>query len=233
MSEPVPALVTLHVWTVPPRRIPAAVLRMAADRGPVRHLPGLQFGKLMGTGAGKTFTLGDADPTRWALLSAWAAPDAAASFERSPLAARWDRLATQRWRADLQPLSSRGRWSGREPFGRPEPARWTGPVAALTRARLRPRRAATFWRAVPPVAGDLADRPGLRTAFGIGEAPAFFQGTFSVWDSGDALADFAYRRPAHLAAVRRTTEERWYVEELFARFAVLGTAGTLDADRPA
>lgn len=227
MSEPVPALVTLHVWSVPPRRIPAAVLRMALDRRPVRRMPGLRFGKLLGIGDGATFAIGDSDPTRWALLSTWAGPDAADAFERSQLARRWRRMATERWRADLLPLASRGRWSGRQPFGEPQPARWAGPVAALTRARLDLRKAVTFWRAVPPVAADLGPRQGLRAAIGLGEAPALFQGTFSVWDSADALADFAYRGPAHLEAVRRTDDERWYAEELFARFGVLASSGTL------
>ena len=41
-----------------------------------------------------------------------------------------------------------------------------------------------FWRAVPPVSLDLAGRPGLRLAVGIGEAPVGLQGTFSLWETG-------------------------------------------------
>ena len=54
-------------------------------------------------------------------------------------------------------------------------------MLALTRARLRPSRARSFWRAVPPVAAGAADAPGLLAAFGIGEAPIGWQGTVSVW----------------------------------------------------
>ncbi|PZS26157.1 MAG: monooxygenase, partial [Pseudonocardiales bacterium] len=205
-----PALVTLHVWRVPPWRVPAALLHMAADRLVLRRVAGLRFAKLLGTGDGTTFTVRDGDPTTWALLGTWASRDAADDFERSPTAARWRRISAERWRGDLVPLSSRGRWSGREPFGRPSAGRWAGPVAALTRARLVPRRAMAFWRAVPPVSADLRSIGGLRASLGIGELPVGLQGTFSVWDTDEVLRDFAYRRPAHIEAIRRTAEEGWY-----------------------
>ncbi len=232
MDDPVPALVTLHVWRVARSRVPAAMLRMAADRRPLRRIPGLRFSKLLGTGSGRTFTAIDVDLTRWALLATWASRDAAAAFEASGVARRWGSISAEASRLDLLPLTSRGHWSGREPFGRPSAARCDGPVAALTRARLSPRRARTFWRAVPAVSADLAHRTGLRFAIGIGEAPVGLQGTFSVWESADALSDFAHRRPAHREAIRRTAEEGWYSEELFARFAVLASSGTVPGADP-
>jgi hypothetical protein len=95
-----------------------------------------------------------------------------------------------------------------------------------------PRTALRFWRAVPPVSADLHAGPGLRFALGVGEAPIGLQGTFSVWDSVDALNAFAYGRPAHAEAIRRTATEGWYAEELFARFAVLSAAGTVRGRDP-
>ena len=231
MSEPVPALVTLHLWRVARSGIPKAVLRMALDRSRVRSTPGLRFGKLLGTGDGRTFTARDADPRRWGLLATWDSAAAAAGFEDSALAQSWERDAVESFRVDLQPVSSRGAWSGRTPFGDPVPARTAGPVAALTRARLRLAAAPGFWRAVPPVSADLGTRPGLRAAVGIGEAPVGLQGTFSLWDSTSALREFA-RAEAHAAVVARTEPERWYAEELFARFAVVGGRGTLDGRDP-
>ncbi|MBL7488725.1 spheroidene monooxygenase [Frankia sp. AgB1.9] len=126
-----------------------------------------------------------------------------------------------------------------------------GLVTVLTRARLAPRHAVSFWRAAPAVAADLAALAGTPTtegtsagpatpagtvaptlAIGIGEAPIGLQGTFSVWPSLAAVRAFAYRRPAHAAAVRRTGEVGWYAEELFARFAVLAGHGTVDGRDP-
>jgi hypothetical protein len=180
----------------------------------------------MGTGSGRTFTAADADLRHWALLTTWDSAEARARFDTSPLVAGWDRRADEHWRADLEPLAARGLWSRREPFGRPIPTRATsGPVAAITRARLAPRRAATFWRAVPPVSADLHQAPGLRFAIGIGEAPIGLQGTFSLWEDAAALRAFAYDRPAHLAVIADTERLGWYAEELFARFRVLSTTG--------
>lgn len=226
MSEPVPALVTLHLWRVRPAAVPRAVLRMGLDRGRVRRTPGLRFAKLLGTGDGRTFTVRDADPLRWGLLATWTGADAAAAFERSATVRSWEQDATESFRVDLRPVASRGTWSGRMPFGDPVPFRTDGPVAALTRARLRPAAAPTFWRAVPPVSADLRDRDGLLAAVGIGEAPVGLQGTFSLWSSAAAVRDFA-RSAAHAEVVARTAPERWYAEELFARFAVVGGRGTL------
>jgi hypothetical protein len=205
---------------------------MAVDRRPVRRQPGVRFAKLLGTGDGATFTVRDADPRRWGLLASWADRASARAFEGSPIAARWRRLADEAWRVELRPLTARGRWSGREPFGTPAGGRWDGPVAAVTRARLAPTRARSFRRAVPPVSADLAARPGLRLAVGIGEAPVGLQGTFSLWDSARALREFAYGGAAHQAVVARTVPARWYAEELFARFAVEATDGSVDGRDP-
>ena len=228
----IPALVTLHLWGIPAHKLPRALLRMGLDRAHVRRTPGLRFGKLLGTGSGQTFTVGDADPGHWGLLATWDSAEAAASFEDGPTASGWTGLSRERLRVDLRPLSSRGRWSRRRPFGDPTPAPHPGPVAAVTRARIAASKALTFWRAVPPVSADLHRSPGLRLAVGIGEAPVGLQGTFSLWDSATALTDFAYRRAPHVEAIRRTAEERWYAEELFARFAVLGVEGTYRGRTP-
>jgi hypothetical protein len=233
MAEPVPELVTLHVWRVPRRSVPAALVRMAADPRRVRATPGLRFAKLLGTGPGRTFSVREGDPRRWALLATWADAGAAKDFDSSAVARRWSTLAEESWRVRMRPLAARGRWSRREPFGTPAGGgRWDGPVAAVTRARLSPRRLRTFWGAVPPVSADLGGRAGLRLSLGIGEAPVGLQGTFSLWDSARALRDFAYAGAAHRAVVERTPVEGWYAEELFARFAVLGADGTVDGRDP-
>lgn len=216
--------VTLHVWRVPRRAVPRALARIAVDRHRLRAMPGVRFAKLLGTGTGQGFGVTDADLTRYAALVVWDGPEAAGGFAGSPVARAWERLATSQVRIDLRPLGSRGRWSGAEPFGTPQGTA-EGTVLALTRARLRPRKAVTFWRAVPPVAAAVAGAPGLLARFGIGEAPIGWQGTVSVWRGTAELAEFAYRHPEHRAAIIRTPAEGWYAEDLFARFAVLEVMG--------
>ncbi|MFV2101460.1 monooxygenase [Micromonospora sp. LOL_024] len=223
--ETVPELVTLHVWRVPRSTLPRALTRMALDPRRLRALPGVRFGKLLGTGTGTGFGPGDADLTRWAALTVWDSAAAATRFADSTVGRAWSGIARADVRLDLRPLTSRGAWSGRRPFGDPSGGRVAGPVLALTRARLRPARALTFWRAVPPVAAALRTAPGLLARFGVGEAPLGWQGTVSVWRDPADLVAFAYRHPEHRAAITRTPTERWYAEELFSRFEVRDVVG--------
>jgi hypothetical protein len=133
----------------------------------------------------------------------------------------------------LDPIASRGTWARQTPF---EPPRLENPqltgtagkrVLVLTRARLRASRAPVFWRAIAPVAKTLDRQEGLLATFGVGEAPLGFQGTVSIWRDAADIVRFAYRQPEHAAVVASTPHQRWYAEELFARFHVL----SIDGDR--
>jgi hypothetical protein len=209
-------LVRLHVWRVPRRRLGAAFLRMARDPRRVRALPGVTFAKFLGTSRGVTFRPGEADLTRYA----------AVTVSSSPVALpEWDALATSSAVVSLTPLHSVGTWSGRSPFAPFAPDKPDGMVLALTRARLRPRRALTFYNAVPPVVAELDRAPGLLARFGVGEAPIGWQGTVTVWRGAADLRDFAYRQPGHRAVIDRTPTDKWYAEDLFARFAVRDITG--------
>ncbi|OLB66674.1 MAG: monooxygenase [Actinobacteria bacterium 13_2_20CM_2_72_6] len=209
-------IVTLQVWRVPPAKVPAALWWMAVEPRRLRRTPGVRFAKLLGTARGSRFGPTRADPTRWAALTVAEAP---------PAFPRWDRIAVAGCRLDLRPLHSRGTWAGRAPFEPTGPGPASGPVLALTRARLRPRKALTFWRGIRPVADAVAGAPGLLAAFGVGEAPLGWQGTISVWRDAPDLVRFAYRHPEHRRAIARTATANWYAEELFARFAVLDVHG--------
>ncbi|MFG1608205.1 monooxygenase [Actinoplanes sp. NPDC049265] len=188
---------------------------MARDPRRVRTLPGVTFAKFLGTGKGVTFGPGDADLTRFAAVIVSAAPVALPE---------WDHLSSTSAVVSLTPLHSVGTWSGRAPFT-PNADKSDGMVLALTRARLHPLRALTFYNAVPPVVAELDRAPGLLARFGIGEAPIGWQGTVSVWRGAADLRDFAYRQPEHRAVIDRTPTDKWYAEDLFARFAVRDVTG--------
>ncbi len=221
-----PLTVTLHVWAVRRRHVPLALVEMARGARRIRREPGVTFAKQLGTG-GDRFVVRDADPLHWATLMVWDDPAKAEAADEHPVVRRWNSFAQQTWRADLRPISAHGKWSRKEPFGTMPPERYDGLVAAITRARLKQRKATTFWKAVPPVANSLRGSQGLITAIGIGESPIGVQGTFSLWESPEDLKRYAYEAGAHQQAIQRTSEVGWYGEELFARFAVLRTEGTL------
>jgi hypothetical protein len=218
--------VSLHLYGVEGLGVARALGHMGFDRRPLRRLPGATFVKLLGTGSGRTFTPRDADPQHWGVLACWRDPDGPERYESTRSHASWSGAAYEQGRILLRPLASRGTWAGRTPFGDPVSQRWDGPVAAVTRARIKPSQWRTFWSAVPPVSHDLREVDGLDLAIGIGEAPVGLQGTFSMWSSNSALTDFAHRRSPHVEVMRRTHDTAWYAEELFARFAVVDSRGT-------
>jgi hypothetical protein len=215
--------VTLEVWTVRGRDVPATVIAGRRELRRLRCDPAVSFAKLLGT-AGRSFQPWDATPARWALLTS-----AHSGVRRRPVAAKAVEHASLR----LRPLWSRGSWDGHPVFSRAGRAArsWTGPVVVVTRSTLRPARAARFYRTIPDIAAALGEAPGLQVAFGIGEAPLLRQGTVSIWDSQRAMAAFARGCEAHVAAIRATPDVGWYAEELFAGLAVESADGSIDGVR--
>jgi hypothetical protein len=224
---------SLHLFGVHGVGIARAVTHMATDRVRLRSVPGLQFSKLLGTGDGRTFTPRDADPNLWGIFAVWDSADAASAFTTHRVVRGWESFADESCSVQLLPLKWKGEWAGKNPFGSQRGSAdvaWDGPVASLTRARIKPRQLRRFVAAVPPVAADALRAPGLRFAVGIGEAPIGLQATFSMWDSAQAIDQFAYRQAAHKEVIRRTATDGWYAEEMFTRFAVVSTTGTVKGE---
>ncbi len=190
----------------------------------LRRAPGLRLCKVMGSGHHGGFGLRPSS-TRQGVFCEFETEAHADDFLRnSPGLAAYRARGREFFECKLRAFSSRGSWSGRqfEPATeRPE----QGPIAALTRASIRPTRIAAFWRRSPPSERALARSQGCLLAVGLGEAPLLRQATFSIWNS---IADMdAYARSgAHLEAIRAARQDDLFSESLFMRFVPLSMRGT-------
>ncbi|GAA4358308.1 hypothetical protein GCM10023185_23820 [Hymenobacter saemangeumensis] len=228
-------LTTLTIFTLNPGNRRWGLAQMGTSPALLRQVPGLRFFRLLGSGADNGFGLWP-NLQRYSLLAVWENEQAAAHFfSHSTLWSAYQHRSQEMWCLHLAPIKSQGLWNGTNPFDYPTPESAMpadAPVAVLTRAAIRWHKAMRFWQFVDPTNARLATASGLLAAIGIGELPVVRQATFSVWESAQAMQQFAYRDEQHREVIKLTRQEKWYAEELFARFSVLGSAGTLDGVNP-
>lgn len=229
------AITTVTVLRFPPGQRLWAFKQMGRARAQLAATPGLRFWRLCGSGAGAGFSARP-DLSRYALVATWSSEHVLKDFfKMSPVFAAYRARAAEAWSAALLTLGGRGRWGGSCPF-EPAPGDRAAefnslPVVALTRARLRLRGFLNFWARVPAVNRQLMLAPGRRLSLGIGELPWIRPITFSVWDDAASLERFA-RSAAHQAAARAALSRGWFAEDLFFRFAAIGSAGAIDGRDP-
>ena len=219
-------MIVAYFWRIKPTAVPFAIIAMALDRFVLKRSANVGFFKSLGTGKGETFTPTDADPSRWGCLVV-IPENQLVALDSSPTIRAWRKSCVSEFRVVLDPIAATGMWSKRKPFEPSAPANFDGQVVAITRARIKASQTMRFFKSVPPVTASLHSSPGLISTIGIGEAPIGLQGTFSLWESMQAIKEFAYKGAAHRQAIAQTAEFDWYAEELFARFAVREIRGTI------
>jgi spheroidene monooxygenase len=196
---------------------------MGFARLPLWRMRDLPFWKLLGVGTGEGFTPRP-DTARCAILCVWPDETTAREGLSRPVFARFAARAAETCTLTLSTVSARGRWSGRSPFT--ADGGGDGPLAALTRASLRPRTMMRFWRRVPDISRLVGANDDVLMKVGVGEMPFLHQVTFSVWPDSAAMARFARRSGPHAAAIAAVREGDWFAEELYARFRVVAATGT-------
>jgi len=212
--------------------IPFALLAMALHRLPMWLQHGCSFWKLLGSGRNGTFDL-QPDWQQWGLLAVWDDRDAYEHFAETSFVKKWwHLLAKESWTLLCEPVQSHGTWDGKEPFGKVNGKVADGPMAVLTRATIKMSRLKNFWSHVDEVANLMVGAPGYITSFGVGEAPVYRQATFSIWESMEHMKAFAYGSKQHAEVIKKTRSEGWYSEELFARFRIIESIGTVNGTDP-
>jgi hypothetical protein len=203
--------------------------RLVLGARPFRRVAGLGLAKVLGSGAGGGFGARPSS-THQGLFLVFEDEAAAQRFvAESPELAAYRAHAREMCIAVLRACSSKGTWSGTAMLPTVTPP-VDGPIAALTRASIRPQRAWSFWRLSPPAERGLAAAPGCLLAAGLGEAPLLRQATFSLWTDAQAMDAYA-RSGAHQEAIRAAYAGGYFSESMFVRFVPLSITGSWQGRR--
>jgi len=231
-------IVTLSIIRYRKRFIFFGFMAMALHRIPLSTNRNISFYKLLGSGRNGTFDKVP-DLLQWGILTVQdnSANVPARSLKQwyGTFISGWYKLfGCEVWTILLEPLEGHGSWDNKKVFGdlgRQE-SEYDGTIAILTRAAIRMHKLKDFWKYVAPVTHQMKQAPGFIMSLGIGELPWIKQATFSVWESKAAMRTFAYGSAEHVEVIRRTREEHWYTENMFVRFRIINSMGTIKGVDP-
>ncbi len=198
----------------------------------MHKISGLQFYRLLGSGK-KGFNPFP-DWGVYAILQVWDnETNADTFFKTNALFREYRERSQERWVLYMKSIISRGKWGGANPFEKSNTIATNNPyLAVITRATIKTRLLAKFWKYVPHSQEQLWKNPGLIYTKGIGEFPIKQMATFSIWKDKKALETFAYQSKAHAKAIGMTRDLDWYSEELFSRFQPYKSEGTWNGHNP-
>lgn len=186
-------------------------------------VPGLRFFKVLGAGYESGFGLRPS-ASRQGFFGVFDDDACADRFiNDSSLMKGYRDHSREFFAVKLRVFSSRGSWSGMTlPATDAEPER--GPIAALTRASIRPALARAFWKQAPLTQRSLEGAEGCLFAAGVGEAPLLRQATFTMWESVAHMDAYA-RSGAHLEAIKAAKLNNYFSESMFVRFVPYDAQG--------
>lgn len=207
-------------------------LRLMQGASTLKDVPGLLFGKVMGSGSNGGFSLRPSS-THQGVIALFSQTEQALNFMDGPLMQAFQSRAASFWSGLMSVESARGSWDGQawspSPLPSPLPELVSDAprpqlLAALTRASIRPAKAMAFWKQAPAAQDDLRKSPGCLLAMGLGEAPLLRQCTFSLWE--DTASMLAYSlNGAHRRAIEQAYSKGYFSESMFARMRLLSSRG--------
>jgi spheroidene monooxygenase len=203
-------------------------LRLAQGSAFLKDTPGLLFAKVMGSGQNGGFSLRPSS-SHQGLVCMFDTQHRAEAFIQGPQVQAYRERSRECWVGLLDITSARGAWDRQSWAVTPSdclhhPVKDNAPIAALTRASIRPAKAMAFWRRAPASQSSLHQAPGCLLAMGLGEAPLIRQCTFSVWQDTSSMLHFAHQG-AHHQAIQTAYKQDFFSESLFVRMRVLTMQG--------
>ncbi|MEO8768997.1 MAG: spheroidene monooxygenase [Ferruginibacter sp.] len=235
--------VSLTIIRYPKLFIPFAFFAMVMHRFPLWFNKKISFYKLMGSGRNGTFDK-KPDLQQWAILSVHSLPvvengdkNLLKNLYGSFISGWFHFFNCETFTILLCPIQSHGLWDGKKAFGEfsngiEKPAAGNEVIAVLTRATIRPGKLKYFWQHVAPVAAKMTTAKGFIMSVGIGEIPWIKQATFSIWETTDDMKAFAYGMQEHVEVIKKTRQQKWYKEDMFVRFKIIKSVGTLRGINP-
>ena len=197
---------------------------------PFAGVPGLRFTKVLGCGEDGGFGLKPSATHRGLFLGFDDEASARHFIDHSAQLAHWRAHARECLVAMMRASSSKGSWAGAalDVTASVPGLHDAVPIAAITRASIRPRHLRAFWRLSPPAEASLAAADGCLLAAGLGEAPLLRQCTFSLWRNTAAMDAYA-RSGAHQLAIKAAYAAAggsYFSESMFVRFVPLWLQGS-------
>ena len=204
-----------------------AFKQMGLHRTHFLNIKGLHFFKMLGTGSSPGFSMYP-DFSTYALLQTWSSKDEAQSYFSSNKYFQKIISKTQAHRIIfMSPFKSSGLWNGEDPFSEHFELSKPKEIGVITRATIHFTKLTHFWRSVKSASNAISEANGVSFFKGIGELPFVQQATFSIWESEDDINNFAYSNTSHKNIVTKTKKQKWYKEDLFARFHILSDSGEI------
>ena len=233
-------MTTLTIIRYRKRFIFFALLAMAVHRLPLWFNKKISFYKLLGSGKNGTFDK-TPDWQQWAIFTVTKENENIENLKADHLKkcygnfiAKWFLFfGCETWTIFLEPLEGHGTWDSKKPFGDlPRQSDYGGPIATLTRATIRLNKLKAFWENVDGVASRMTSSKGFITSFGIGEMPLIKQATFSIWENKESMKQFAYSMQEHKDVIVKTRRDKWYSEDMFTRFRIIYSSGSIKGADP-
>jgi hypothetical protein len=210
------------------RSIAAHLAHLRRAGGALSSVDGVRFSQAMLTTSGAGGVVFPAfSPSRSALFTVW---DDEAALDRhvvGQIFSDWRESAHELLLVRLRATWVKGSWDGRELLAPVPGGRDPGPMAVLTRVAVRYRVAPKMYAwALPQIARQLDRDRSVLLSIGMTNRPVRVGATFSMWRSLHEMQRFGYHDAPHGSVQRGAREHRWFDEELFVRFRVLGADGT-------
>ncbi len=209
---------------VAPRHLLWGYGRFAFNYLDIPRIAGLQFAKHLGSGHEGGFGLRPSVDRQGLFLIFDTFSHAEQFVESSVFLSSYRKRCIELFTVYLNPYAIKGTWSGFHLSPTQlEPAA-DQPIATLTRASIRLRKAPAFWRDAKPAHDAIAHAQGCLLASGVGEAPFLRQATFTMWENLAAMNAYA-RAGAHMAAIKTSYGNHYFSESMFVRFTAQNPSG--------